>query len=244
MGIYCSNCGRFNDVGSFCTNCGKRLEVVAVPQGSMNAPAPPPGSYPAMAVNPAYYAPPTPYAYPPSGPPGKARRIKQKKPMTPARRIVRISIGVIILLLIGTGIWYAGSTTGIWNNMALANAAEAWKKQPDYKQEAEAVKECLNALADALDGGNIEEALTYIDADKADQYRQLFYENESNLSNLVYALKNNEITFLSTAGEGYDAQRMATVKGKLPDTYSTASDQTGIIITMIKLDSGWVVASL
>lgn len=164
--------------------------------------------------------------------------------MTPARRIVRISIWTIIVLLLGTGVWYAGSTAGLWDSLALNKASAAWKKQPDFKQESAAVNECLTALADAIDSGDTEDALTYIDPDKSEQFRQLFTENESSLPDLVYALRNSELTFLSTEGDGYDALRMATLKGTLPKAYSTSSGQTGIMITMIKLESGWVVASL
>ncbi len=226
MGNYCPYCGKPTTGGFFCSYCGRKYD--GTDKLSVNHPH-------AQMQN-------IPGAQPTAAPPypmkrGRKTRVNRKSKSTSlVRRIITL---VIVLAIFGTGVWFVGDVTGLWHNITASMAENDWKKQPDYREQEQEITLCLVALADALDSRDIDKALLYIHPDAAEQCRMLFEENENRLPNLVFALKNGEITFLSTEMTGYDSERMATVEGPLPDMSGT-----GVIVTLVKIDNEWVVVSL
>lgn len=221
MSRYCKYCGSQVDEQKFCPNCGKQTGTSDINNPttdlSMNSPASP-------------------------GNPERAKK-QDKKKNTPIRRVIRIGILVLAVLLVGAGVWVAGDLGGVWDKMNLQNASEAWKKQSDFKDEEKAVSECLNLLADALERGDLENALDYMDSDKKDYFRLLFTDNRSSLPNLVYALRNSKLSFLSEQDMTYDAARTAMVSSELKDS-SGSSEAPRMIIRLIKINDSWVVTAL
>ncbi|MHC1696382.1 MAG: hypothetical protein AB9835_14185 [Eubacteriales bacterium] len=221
MSRYCKYCGSQVDEHKFCPNCGKQVGTndVILPRTDIviNQPAPLSSL--------------------------KKTKKHDKKKNTPLRRVIRIGVFVLAVLLVGAGVWVAGDLGGVWDKMNLGNVSEAWKKQSDYKDEEKAVMECLSSLADALERGDLEIALEYMDSDKKDYFRLLFTDNQSSLPNLVYALRNSKMSFLSEQDVSYDAARTATVSSELKDSTGT-SKAPRMIIRLIKINDSWVVTAL
>jgi hypothetical protein len=222
MSVYCINCGHLISRGSFCSNCG-RPAVTAAPAYPRNAMYPPP-----------------PQAYRTQS----SVRHHTARPVTPARRIFRIAGLACLALVVAAAIWYAGKTTGFWDKLALDRESTAWQRQPDFKAEQKAVTVCLNSLAQKLEQGDIDGALTYVDANETDYFRQLFTDNADSLPALIYGLKNIEVSFLSSSDGGYMAARMAQVTAKLPEASGNSGGNNSFVIKLVKLDDGWVVESL
>jgi hypothetical protein len=82
-----------------------------------------------------------------------------------------------------------------------------------------------------------------MDSDKKDYFRLLFTDNQSSLPNLVYALRNSKMSFLSEQDMSYDAARTATVSSELKDSTGT-STAPRMIIRLIKINDSWVVTAL
>ncbi len=268
MKRFCTNCGKELAEGAiFCVGCGVRAngngngdgpsltnqQVPPPPQQPSYTAVPPPQqpSYTTVPPpqQPSYTAVPPPpqqpyqaQAYQPyTGYPGaKVKHAKKHRPY------LIIGVLVLVLALLGAGVWKAGEMTGIWQRMAVDREFNAWKKQKDLKAEEKAIMAVIDAMRAKLQAGDNEGALAYIHPDRRDIIKSRFNENQDKLGLLVSLMNDCELTYLSTDTGNYEALRMATVQAGIPTPGAGAGmpDTGTVMFVMVKSESGWVVEDI
>lgn len=192
--------------------------------------------------HPAVYS--TPQGYYPS--PDPAMGLPQKKPKKRlpkwARIVVAGSVSILILLLVGFGVWKAGEMTGYWQERELVKASAEWKTQAGFAKDEQEIMACLKDFADKLEENDIPGALNHVYIEDQPDIQALLTQEAAKIPALVTALRNAEISFLSTDTGNYEALRMATVTVGKTQAKSGASG--GFTVVLVKTEAGWVVSSL
>jgi len=260
MASYCSACGQpLPDDATFCSQCGFRTEA-SQPYPPQGQPYPTQGQPYPMQGQP---FPPQRQPYPMQGQPfppqgqlsqpqmqlgvsGMQFRNRQQKQMLPPKRrpgparvIRRILLLTIVLGALGYSVLQAVDTTGLWQQARLKLASGEWNRQDDRKQEEEAVLARLDMLARALAGNDRQAILNCFHPNVQEMYGKQFNEHPDKLRNLAVALRDARLTFLSSADENYEYERMAQCEVRFGDEAGNA-----FTVTLVKVEGGWVVEKL
>jgi uncharacterized membrane protein YvbJ len=165
-----------------------------------------------------------------------------KRPNKKIKTIILITIIAGVFLLLCFAIWNTGETMGVWRDIEINQAKNQWKKQDDIKIEEKAILECLNNFADAVENNDTEAALAFVTDDKKDEFRNLLTANAEKTPVLVKALRNTELTYLSTDTGNYEAIRMAEVIAGVGENKNDMLNTFTVIL--VKTEKGWTVDSL
>ncbi|PKM54863.1 MAG: hypothetical protein CVV00_06355 [Firmicutes bacterium HGW-Firmicutes-5] len=173
----------------------------------------------------------------------KHSKKKIKKISAPKPKWLRLlTSGLMVLFIMGVvgyGIWKVGDITGYWQNRAIAKAATAWQKEPDYKDHEKAIFEVLDAFSTHLQSGDLTAALEYVNPDEKSNIETLISEHPDHLPAFIEMLDNLEITFMNSNNDYYAVEQVATVMAGIP---SDEAPSTGTAtIMMVKIDDRWVV---
>lgn len=117
-------------------------------------------------------------------------------------------------------------------SVAQNSALNAWKEQPDLKQEEASLNKRIHGLSSALAANNVEEALSYFQTEQRETYRKLLSsQSPASMKKMASDLNNAKISFLST--EGTQLNRVAE--------YSISVDGLTFYIGFIKVDGQWML---
>jgi hypothetical protein len=168
---------------------------------------------------------------------------KIKKTFAPKPKWLRLLTTSLLVLFIvsvvGYGIWKVGDMTGFWQDRAIAKAATAWQKEPDYKDHEKAIFKALSAFSKHLESGDLPAALEYVNPDEINMIETMISENPERLPAFLEMLNNLDITFMNTDNDYFAVEQVAIVIAGIPSD-DTPSSGTATIM-MVKIDDRWVV---
>lgn len=117
------------------------------------------------------------------------------------------------------------------SSAAQNSALNSWKEQPDLKQEEASLNKRIHGLSSALAANNLEEALSYFQAEQRETYRKLLSQSPGSMKKMASDLNNAKISFLSP--EGTQLNRIAE--------YSISIDGLTFYIGFIKVNGQWML---
>ena len=168
---------------------------------------------------------------------------KPKKASAPRPKWLRLlSTSLMVLFIVGVvgyGIWKVGDITGFWQDRSIAKAANAWQKEPDYKNHEKEIFQVIGEFSKHLESGDLTAALEYVHPDEKNTLEMMISENPERLPAFLEMLNHLEITFMNADNDYYAVEQMAIVMAGTP---SEEVPSTGTAtITMVKIDGRWVV---
>lgn len=175
---------------------------------------------------------------------------KQKKIKKPKPKWIRITIPVVIsillLSLLGLGVYKAGEATGLWQKKAINRAFNSWKNQKNFKEEEKALLETIKKMQADLKTNNLGGALVYVHPDEKEKFKTIFINNPDKIPVIVTLMDSPTITYLSTDSGNYEALRVAIVQIGTPTPGASSElPDTGIaVISLVKTEDGWLIDDL
>lgn len=107
-----------------------------------------------------------------------------------------------------------------------------WKKQPELKQEDQAVHSVMTGFEKALTAKDMKQSLTYFSPDAQVKYSQVLAKSPDLLPQMAKDMQNATLSFLS----------LDTTMGRIAE-YSLIVDGKTYYIVFIKIDGKWVLKS-
>ncbi|MDF1615870.1 DUF4339 domain-containing protein [Petrocella sp. FN5] len=173
----------------------------------------------------------------------KPSKKKTKKKSTPKPKWLRLLTTSLMVLFmvsaIGYSIWKVGDITGFWQKQAIAKAAIAWQKEPDYEDNEKAIFQVLGAFSRHLESGDLLSALEYVNPDERSTVEAMIMENPERLPVFLNMLNTLEITFMNSDNDYFAVEQIAIVMAGIPSDEIPSTGTTTIM--MVKIDDRWVV---
>jgi hypothetical protein len=107
-----------------------------------------------------------------------------------------------------------------------------WKKQPDLKQEDQAVHAVMTNFAKTLTASNVQQALTYFSPDAQTRYSKVLAQSPDLLPQMAKGMENATLSFLS----------LDTNLGRIAE-YALVVDGKTFYIVFIKIEGKWLLKS-
>ncbi|MHB8798022.1 MAG: FHA domain-containing protein [Thermoanaerobaculia bacterium] len=183
------------------------------------------------------------------------------RPATPARRRSSLARGLLVaapaaalLLLLGAlASWVWGSRPGAdrgdagdGNRRAIETATaqappappppvDDWKEYPDLEAERQRIGESLRAFQSALRTGAVDEAVSWIAAERQATYAALFRNKPAAMASFADLLEKSQLTFLAPPAEPSVATTVRTAE------YTVTIDGFDFYLRWCRMDDRWVL---
>ncbi len=191
--------------------------------------------------------------------PAPLPRPNTKRPATPARRrsplaqalLVAAPAAALLLLLGALAWWFRGSRPGAdgggaddgrGRTVATAEATPApippvgdWKEYPDLEAERQRIGDSLGAFQKALRAGAVDEAVSWIAAERQATYAALFRNKPAAMASFADLLEKSQLTFLAPPAEPSVATTVRTAE------YTVTVDGFDFYLRWCRVDDRWVL---
>ena len=196
--------------------------------------------------------PPVPAPLPRPSPSRPARPPRQRSSLAQGLLVVA-PVAALLLLLGALASWVWGSRPGADDGdagdgnrraietasapapPALPPAVDDWKEYPDLEAERQRIGDSLSAFQRALRAGAVDEAVSWIAAERQATYAALFRNKPAAMASFADLLEKSQLTFLAPPAEPSVATTVRTAE------YTVTIDGFDFYLRWCQVDDRWVL---
>lgn len=162
----------------------------------------------------------------------------------PHQILMRLGIILTIVVVLGLAAWQLAMRTGVLRQLAVGRAAANWRNQEDFASVETEILSSLQEMAEDLENGQLDLALSRVHPDQQATYRNQLTESPAKAADFAQALKSAKVVYLSSDAGNYESERMALIAASLPvEQLDRKEDAPIFTMVLVWYEERWVIDS-